>query len=243
MFIPLQNYFKIKLPKKFFLSRKGCFKRGLLYFFLLLTTESYASNTNEVLTPPYVVGISPQHHFVWFRVAKVGSTTIKAVFRNNHVSMPIRSEQFKFNPNRYKSYFKFAFVRNPWARVVSCYCQKVENKNPLWEFYYGECFDKGFDYFIDFIKEKNLMTADRHIRLQTALIPVDQVDFIGRLENFDQDFQHVLNILGIGQKNIPKKNPSTHAHYSTYYNERTKEIIAKKYQSDIKAFGYQFEQR
>lgn len=215
----------------------------LTIIFSFCSVKAFSAPKNDVRSTPYVVGISDVHKFVWFRVAKVGSTTVKDVFRKHHVLMPFRSEKFKFNPSRYKDYFKFAFVRNPWSRVVSCYCQKVEEKNPNWAFYYGECFDKGFEYFVEFIRKKNLATADKHIRLQTKLIPINKVDFIGRLENFDADFQHVLNVIGIKNVRIPKKNPSTHAHYSTYYNDRTREIIRKLYKADIEAFGYEFEQR
>lgn len=213
----------------------------LITLFLFKTSEVYPLLKNNTESTSYIVGISHKYRFLWFRVAKVGSSTIKTVFRKQHVSMPFRSENFSFDPIRYKNYFKFAFVRNPWDRVVSCYCQKVENKNPKWAFYYSECFDKGFDYFIDFIDRQDLMTADRHIRLQTTLVPTKEIDFIGHLENFESDFQYVLNVIGIQNAPIPKKNPSNHAHYSQYYNEKTKKIIARKYQQDIETFGYQFE--
>lgn len=215
----------------------------LVLFFLICDFNLFA---NPPLLPKgpvdqtYVVGIDKKHKFVWFRVAKVASSTIKDVFRRNRFHL-FYSENFSFKSGKYKDYFKFAFVRNPWARVVSCYCQKVENKNPKWEHYYGECFDKGFDYFVDFIDRKDLWSADRHIRLQTALIPVNEVDFVGRLETFDEDFRYVLQILNVQNHNIPKKNATQHQHYSCYYNERTREIIARKYKDDIEAFGYVFE--
>lgn len=216
-------------------------KFSLSIFFLLAIVLSpfYQIQAN----PDYIVGINDKHKFVWFRVAKAGTSTTKVVLRENDRDMPIMADHFHFDPKQYENYFKFAFVRNPWSRVVSCYCQKVENKNPKFARYYGECFDKGFDYFVDFIDRKNLMKADRHIRLQTSLMPVDEMDFIGRLENFDNDFQYVLNVLGAREKEIPKKNPSTHAHYSHYYNEKTKTIIARKYKDDIETFGYKFESK
>lgn len=212
-------------------------------FLLFSSFKVFSAEEDAVDSPKYIVGISHTHRFVWFRVAKVASTTIKDIFSKQQIKMPIMSSSYKFNPKRYKNYFKFAFVRNPWARVVSCYCQKVENKNPRWAFYYRECFDKGFDYFVDFIDRQDLTSADRHIRLQTALIPVDKVDFIGHLENFDADLKYVLNTIHVFPLRIHKKNPSNHLHYSRYYNEKTQEIIARKYQSDIETFGYHFESR
>src|SRR5215203_6131416 len=32
--------------------------------------------------------------------------------------------------DHYDNYFKFAFVRNPWDRLVSCYCQKLNPNGP-----------------------------------------------------------------------------------------------------------------
>jgi hypothetical protein len=226
---------------KFTLSCKQ-FKQ--IFFFIL--TALFLSSTfplfsqNAVKPNRYIVGISPKHKFVWFRVAKVGTSTIKYMFRTNGVKMPYMSDNFKFSSERYKDYFKFAFVRNPWDRVVSCYCQKVENKNPNWAFYYSECFDKGFEYFVDFLARQNLATADRHIRLQTKLIPVKEMDFIGRMDNFAADLQYVLGKIGIKEQEIPRRNPSTHAHYSHYYNEQTKAIVAELYKEDIETFGFEF---
>lgn len=213
----------------------------LFAFNAINSPELFANTHDESDEDAYIVGIDKKHKFIWFRVAKVGSTTIKTIFNKNHLHVNFTTIPFTKSLGQYHDYFKFAFVRNPWDRVVSCYCQKVENKNPSWKFYYGECFDKGFDYFVDFINRKDLITADRHIRLQTSLIPLDNIDFIGRLENFEDDLQHVLSVIGLSVRDIPKKNPSNHLHYSRYYNERTKEIIRQKYQADVEAFGYEFE--
>lgn len=182
--------------------------------------------------------ISDTHQFVWFRVAKVGTRTIFNILANNEVPFSVNAYQVPYSAKEYKNYFKFAFVRNPWDRVVSCYCNKVLTQGHK---RFRECFGKGFDYFVDYIRKQNLHTADAHIRLQTALIPLDEVDFIGRLENFNEDLLYVMGMLGLQHVAIPHKNKSTHTHYSTYYNRKTRQIIAEKYRADIEAFGYQFE--
>lgn len=222
--------------------------------FLLLSAQVLASSDSasvSVQKPPaskkftypnqpmHPVAVSDKHKFVWFRVAKVGSSTIRSIIKNNQVELSTYSH-IKFNPDDYKDYFKFAIVRNPWSRVVSAYIQKVVQRGPNWKEYYSECYDKDFDYFVDFLAKKDLVVADKHIRLQTALIPVEHLDFIGRLENFDEDMRYVLSVIGIDQDQMPHCNKTKHAHYSTYYNERTKAIIAKIYKNDIEAFGYEF---
>ncbi len=185
------------------------------------------------------ISASDAHNFVWFRVAKVGTRTISKILRDNSVPYSAKGMRLPFKPKKYQQHFKFAFVRNPWARVVSCYFNKVVTQvhRP-----FSECFDKDFDFFVDFIAKKDLKKADIHIRLQTRLFPADEVNFIGRLENFSEDLQKVFHIIGVPcPETIPHKNRSRHKHYSSYYNERTKQIIADKYKADIDAFGYEFE--
>ncbi len=187
----------------------------------------------------YAMTASDQCKFLWFRVAKVGTRSFLSIFSEANIPLSLNCDSQYYDKGKYKDYFKFAFVRNPWDRVVSCYCNKVTNKAHR---AFAECFDKDFEYFVDFINRQDLAKADRHIRLQVKLFPMDEVDFIGRFENFEVDLKHVLNIIGIDStKKIPQNNPSKHMHYSHYYNERTKKIIAKKYKPDIKAFNYAFE--
>ena len=38
-----------------------------------------------------------------------------------------------------------------------------------------------------------------------------------------------------------RRNPSTHAHYSIYYDDQTRKIVEAYVAADLKAFGYTFE--
>lgn len=217
-----------------------------IYFLLILTlffstafandvefTRS-AKSSNKIL---YNITASDTHRFVWFRVAKVATRTIRDIFEKN-VPLSVNSFSVSYKRKDYEGYFKFAFVRNPWDRVVSCYCNKVIPKNHR---AFEECFGKDFNYFIDFINRQDLITADPHIRLQSSLFPIKEMDFIGKLENFPEDLSYVLSILKLDHFPIGHKNKTNHKHYSQYYSEHTKKIIAKKYKVDIQNFGYEFE--
>jgi hypothetical protein len=188
----------------------------------------------------YKMRFNQEKKFVWFVVSKAGCTSIKYILKNNNLDVPIFDKAFR--PNKYKNYFKFGFVRNPWARIVSCYFNKVVSKEKRM-LYYKECFGKDFDYFVDFVNKRDLSTADHHIRLQTRLLPLAHLDYVGRLENFDNDIRHVMKILEFEKLEIPRKNETQHLHYSHYYTERTKQIIAQKYRDDIATFGYEFENK
>lgn len=224
-------------------------KFSSLLCFICLFTSLKLQSSQEFLPPSvvtkranpfssfYNLTISDEKKFVWFRVAKVGTRSIYAILNENHINLSVDQYNIKLQP-KYADYFKFAFVRNPWDRIVSCYFNKVVSQAyPAFK----DCFGKDFDYFVDFINRTNLENADAHIKLQTALIPVNYMDFIGKIENFEEDLKYVGQSLGISINTIPQMNRSIHEHYSKYYTERTKKIIERKYKKDIKAFGYKFE--
>ena len=66
------------------------------------------------------------------------------------------------------------------------------------------------------------------------------VDFIGRFENLQEDFNVVCDKIGKDRSVLPHVFQTKHAHYTQYYNDRAREIVGQIYQSDIKFFKYQF---
>jgi len=139
-------------------------------------------------------------------------------------------------------YFKFSFVRNPWDRMVSDYFYFMKHgisgefKDFLMET------DVYFDNFPIF----NGRVGCKDHRLPQIHFLLDEndkypIDFIGRFETLQQDFNIICDKVGIPPQELPHLNKTEHKHYSEYYDEETKQIVAEKYAKEIELFDYKFE--
>ena len=133
----------------------------------------------------------------------------------------------------FNSVFKFTFVRNPWDWQVSLYHYILENPE---NHGYEETMKMGsFRNFV-FSREKLTFT-------QTSCL-VDEsgnllVDFVGKFENLDQDFQSICHKVGISAS-LPHINKSKRTDYQDYYDAETRDLTARLYAEDIERFGYTF---
>jgi hypothetical protein len=133
----------------------------------------------------------------------------------------------------FNSVFKFTFVRNPWDWQVSLYHYILENPE---NHGYEETMKMGsFRNFV-FSREKLSFT-------QTSCL-VDEsgnllVDFVGKFENLDQDFQSICRKVGIAAC-LPHINKTKRTDYQDYYDAETRDLTARLYAEDIERFGYTF---
>ena len=218
----------------------------------------------------YDVTLSHKKKFVWYRVPKVGSRTIIYFLQRN------KCIDFGFPPSNkpeekeegyhvaynalWDDYFQFAFVRNPFSRLLSAYIDKVQNRNAEYPIAFFDQF-AGLS-FKDFLKklcqldlnkvQSNCDTynlIDKHVAPQNLIIPLKKLSFIGRLESFETDFKLVCEKIEVDYNfdytvnkshNSKKLNTTKHKHYTEYYDNETREIVAEKYARDIEYFGYEF---
>ena len=202
----------------------------------------------------YVSLVSDQEQYVFYKIYKSGSSTISKILRSHTEtsSLPYKKVLFKnsieqlntYHPNL-DPYFKFAFVRNPWDRLVSLYSEKIVNhKKTINKIpYYKQFIGLSFESFLDRIIYSDLETCIPHHRLQTHLMPLNKMNFIGKLENFNKDIRVVLDHLKIKNCKIQHLNRSKHSHYFDYYNNRYKKLVESKYAEDIENFNYSFDKR
>jgi hypothetical protein len=66
------------------------------------------------------------------------------------------------------------------------------------------------------------------------------IDFVGRFEYLQEDFDSVCQIIGIPLQRLELLNRSKHKPYWEYYDDESKEAVYKLFQIDIDFLGYAF---
>ena len=133
----------------------------------------------------------------------------------------------------FKEYFSFAIVRNPWDWQVSLYRYMLKL-----ETHHQHKLVKDLGSFEEYIKwrcENEVCYQKDFIYENNKLL----VDFVGRYETLDSDFNAICSRIGISAS-LPKLNISNTQPYQTYYSENSKELIRKAFNPDIQTFNYEF---
>jgi hypothetical protein len=184
--------------------------------------------------PFYLITTSREKKYTYFITPKTGTRSILTALRE--ASTPdIDDTTIIYIKASHKNRFKFCFIRNPWDRLVSCYSNKVLRKK-----LYPECWEKDFKYFIHYLTKQHLPTSDGHIRLQSTSFPINDIDYIGKFENFKEDFNYIINFKLKLNKDLVRLNPSKRDYYVDYYSNQTRKIVAELYKSDIELGNYIF---
>jgi hypothetical protein len=136
-------------------------------------------------------------------------------------------------------FFSFAFVRNPWDKLVSVYSNPDNNLiNELKKDGF-ELEKSSFTQFIHHLEYINHIHLEKQYKFVTDSKGDIIVDFIGRFENFEADFCKIVNITGCNGK-LEHYNASFHDKYRDYYTKDTRRIVQEIYSEDIDYFGYKF---
>lgn len=188
--------------------------------------------------------ISHQHKFLFIHIPRTGGTSIESQFQYNTA----KEQNKHWNLNDWKnhlsdenleSYFKFAFVRNPWDVIVSKYFDKGWYSSPL----HGRGGEIGYHcgkslkYFLDHYQPAKHEHGDSLL----DYFDPEQMDFVGRFENRTNDLEYICKKIGININANKKVRSHRHKkHYAEYYDDETRQIVAERYAKDIEYFGYKF---
>jgi hypothetical protein len=144
-----------------------------------------------------------------------------------------------------KDYFSFTFVRNPWAKFVSLYSmwKNMEDDHSFMEWDSNQvdfCRKYSFKDFLYAVKIGHIIRAHTQPYIGHYFEKPSDISFVGKLEQYQDDFNLICDKIGIPRQKLPHENKSNHKHYTEYYDNETREIVAKKYAKDIEYFGYEF---
>ena len=210
--------------------------------------------------------ISHAHRFIFFAVPKTATQAVRqalsahlgpddwqqhalygqarlpipALAAKGHGHLSVREVALRLDPDTWDSYFKFAFVRNPFERFVSAYLflfrnsQVAEQREPKQ------------------ITEGMKAALNRpKFRQRVLIVPQSELlidnngdlvlDRLGRHERLQADFDEIAQRLGLPPTTLARRNATRHAHYFHYYDDELKEMVAALYGQDLARFHYQFD--
>lgn len=135
----------------------------------------------------------------------------------------------------FDEFFKFAFVRNPWDRMVSYYHFVLARPQ-----HHRHRKISRLSGFKDYLRYE----IARGKAAQSAMLTDSSgrllVDYVGRFERLRDDFAEICRRLKISCQ-LEHHNRSPHSDYRTYYDHESIEIVRLAFHADIALFGYAFE--
>lgn len=204
--------------------------------------------------------ICDDYRCVFIHVPKTGGSSIESALSNGRLNQYGKYGNLRDNYEQHWTYtellannpslplgeyFSFGFVRNPWDRMISEYAFGLK-----WF---------GLDRHItpagnpslslrEFLRlEEQYPRAEWvHWRSQHEFLlnkhGQQLVNFIGRYERLQSDFEEVCSILGLVPLKLPHITYGTEraGHYTDYYNDLTRGLVAERFAEDIAMFGYVF---
>jgi len=197
----------------------------------------------------------PLHHSrsIFIHVPKVAGTSVGVSLygRRTGAHMSLIDYRTAFPKAQFAAAFKFTFVRNPWDRLASAYFYLRGEGRNAFDRMQAERSVLNHESFEEFVLEfltPQTANALVHFREQHLFLRLPGrgvgVDFIGRFETLEADFDYVAKRLGksatLSHEN-PTQGHTTGSDYRALYTPAMIDQVAKIYARDIKTFGYSFD--
>lgn len=136
----------------------------------------------------------------------------------------------------WSSYFKFAFVRNPFDRFVSA-CFFLHRREPA--------FARAPTAHMKRALGRTRFRTRVLIRPQHALLSKADghlgVDYVGRFETLQSSMNDACVRIGLPPLTLERTNAAARGSYAEYYDEELVQLVTELYRADLAAFGYRFE--
>ena len=197
--------------------------------------------------------ISHKHKFKFIHIPKTGGSSVEKIFdlmyeenlyvprwTHDHRGCLFAPQHFThkmvdvYTENKYKDYFSFAIVRDPYIRTISeyFYINTILRKSDI-----GKKFDEGH---INEWLDSDLMKFDIEHKLPQSIFLDKDVDMVLKLENINEDWSKLMGKLGTDFKLI--NDNSSRINKRKIFNglkQSTKNKIYKIFKVDFDRFGYE----
>jgi hypothetical protein len=220
--------------------------------------------------------ISLKHKYVYIMVSKAASSTVtyhlqyaeflgskfsvknvNSRYNSPHIA-PFQLTSSKFLAIlRNDDFRKVTVVRNPYARLLSCYLHRVigtPNANPTKKALKRrlggtKVTDLSFEQFIDRICHQKNAQMERHYALQhdVAMYPLINYAFIGKVETLHDDLLKMEDLLfgkevfdrkALATENRAPMQTGSNTKIRQYYTDALAAKVAERYALDFETFGY-----
>lgn len=189
--------------------------------------------------------ISHELKFIFIHVHRTGGTTVSNILLTQ-LKGKVKTRPQHENARtadcalieKYKDYFIFGFVRNPWERMLSWY--SLINKHDMRSIAEKK---KDFENFLENNLAFKLLDNSFHYN-QLDYFTNANNEMLGskmfRYEHFENELKELFKLLAIAETDIPVINDTSPKNYRDYYTEKSIALINEKCKKDIDYFGYRF---
>ena len=191
-----------------------------------------------------------QSGVVFVHIPKNGGNSVTAAvfggIGGGHAT--VRDYEYLLRDPALRSFTVISFVRNPWDRLVSAYNYLSTGgggpEDAAWALATLSRY-RNFGEFVEHGLSESKLYAHIHLFPQFHFLWLNgclRVDFLGRFEQFQQDFESLCSQLGrrftLGHANASARPRQD---YRSWYSDAQAEKVAKLYHRDIALFGYRFD--
>lgn len=242
-----------------------------LAFYQKMTSSGYEAEE--------LIKVLPRHKVIYVTIPKAASTRIRSTLARVEGKLsrslkPSKRARYRgpYGPRNVTigsfhklatnpATLRFSFVRNPYARAVSCWADKFATKPLVKGDYFidsylaarheidprlprGRSHTLSFADFVVYVAAIANAREDSHLRAQYDIlqIPGIKLNFIGKVESFSSDFAFILDYLNadrdVCREATVAANKSYHSNWNTYYTADLADLIYRAYEQDFDHFGY-----
>lgn len=219
----------IHLPKN-----GGLYIQKILEEFYGFKTMYFTHENHNLFSDLSIENIQPENNgFINFK---------KQGLIRYHMTSEKYSNAVNLTPEKWNTYYKFTFIRNPYDKLVSAYKyinsnnygnkkvtfqQFVENKDNCSEYTYFHAFISQYQQLLNLNNEIN-------------------INYFGKFENLNNELINILKIIGVKkiehysiiEKNISINRSNVDKNYALYYNNDILEKVNDILSEDFLYFKY-----